>query len=121
MQAAACRDGVDQGLQLFAGAPWTILATSAATRYGGKARRVSRAVRAARTTPTAVRPHAGPLSGTGPGLRCHVAVPRRVIGEPGGPAEAERAVDQALVAADRDIGADLEVRPAQLVFDPRVA
>jgi len=40
-----------------------------------------------------------------------------VVGEPGGPAEAERAVDQHLVAADRDIGADLEVGPAQLVLD----
>jgi integrase len=69
----------------------------------GKARRVWRAVRAARTAPAA-RPVAGPLSGTRRGLRCRVAVPRRVIGEPGGPA-AERAVDQGLVAADRDIGA----------------
>jgi hypothetical protein len=31
------------------------------------------------------------------------------MGELGGPAEAERAVDQDLVAADRDVGADLEV------------
>jgi hypothetical protein len=44
-----------------------------------------------------------------------------VIVEPGSPAEAERAVDQSLVAADRDIGADLEVGPAQLVFDLLVA
>jgi hypothetical protein len=41
---------------------------------------------------------------------------RRVISEPGGPAEAERAVDQRLVPADRDIGADLEVGPAQLIL-----
>ena len=34
---------------------------------------------------------------------------------------AERAVDQRLVAADRDIGADLEVGPAQLVLDLLVA
>src|SRR6266496_4614026 len=39
------------------------------------------------------------------------------MGEPGVSAEAERAVDQGLVAADRGVGADLEVRPAQLVFD----
>jgi hypothetical protein len=40
-----------------------------------------------------------------------------VIGEPGGPAEAERAADQRLVAADRDIGTDLE----QLVLDLLIA
>ena len=38
-------------------------------------------------------------------------------GEPGVPAEAERAVDQHLVAADGDVGADLEVGPAELVLD----
>jgi len=43
-------------------------------------------------------------------------MPGRVIGEPGVPAEAERAVDQGLVAAGRGIGADLEVGPAELVF-----
>src|SRR5205823_4878414 len=32
-------------------------------------------------------------------------------------AEAECAVDQGLVAADRGVGADLEVGPAELVFD----
>src|SRR5215470_17122688 len=42
---------------------------------------------------------------------------RRGIGEPGGPAEGEGAVDQGLVAADREVGADLEIGPAQLVFD----
>src|SRR5205814_3186533 len=47
-------------------------------------------------------------------LRCR-------MGEPGGPAEAERAVDQHLVAADRDVGADLEVGPAELVLDLLVA
>jgi hypothetical protein len=31
---------------------------------------------------------------------------RWVISEPGGPTEAERAVYQGLVAADRDVGAD---------------
>jgi hypothetical protein len=48
-------------------------------------------------------------------------MPGRMISEPGVPAEAERAVDQGLVATDRDIGADLEVGPAQLVFDLLVA
>ncbi len=46
---------------------------------------------------------------------------RRLISEPGGPAEAERAVDQGLMPADRGVGADLEVGPAQLVFDLLVA
>src|ERR1019366_448370 len=45
----------------------------------------------------------------------------RVISEPGGPAEAEGAVDQGLVAADGGVGADLEVGPAQLVLDLFVA
>jgi len=48
-------------------------------------------------------------------VRCRVAV------EPGVPAEAERAVDQHLVAADGDVGADLEISPAQLVLDPLAA
>src|SRR5260370_1152088 len=39
------------------------------------------------------------------------------MGEPGVPAEAERAVNQDLVAADRDVGADLEIGPAELVLD----
>jgi len=42
---------------------------------------------------------------------------RRVIGEPGVPAEAEGAVDQGLVTSDRGVGAHLEVGLAQLVFD----
>ena len=48
-------------------------------------------------------------------------MPGRVISEPGVPAEAERAVDQGLVAADRDVGADLEISPAQLGLDLLVA
>src|SRR5262249_43349491 len=44
-----------------------------------------------------------------------------VVSEPGVPAEAERAVDQGLVAADGGVGADLEVGPAELVFDLFVA
>src|SRR6266702_5662745 len=45
----------------------------------------------------------------------------RRMGEPGVPAEAEGAVDQDLVAADGEVGADLEVGPAQLVLDLLVA
>src|SRR5918993_6106123 len=44
-----------------------------------------------------------------------------VLGEPGLPAEAERTPDQGPVAADRAVGADLEVGPAELVFDLLVA
>src|SRR5204863_6290760 len=62
-----------------------------------------------------------PLSAAGVWPRSRNIVLRRVISEPGGPAEAERAVDQGLVAADRGIGADLEVGPAQLVRDLLVA
>jgi len=58
-----------------------------------------------------------PLSAAGFRLRCRIVVLRRLIVEPGVPAEAERAVDQGLVAADGDIGADLEIGPAQLVLD----
>src|SRR5437764_13828342 len=61
-----------------------------------------------------------PLSAAGPGRRYRVVL-RRVFSEPGGPAEAERAVDQGLVAADGGIGADLEVGPAQLVLGLPVA
>jgi hypothetical protein len=43
------------------------------------------------------------------------------MGEPGGPAEAERAVDQHLVAADREVGTDLEIGPAEFVLDLLVA
>src|SRR5207248_10827077 len=49
--------------------------------------------------------------------RCRRAAWRGIALEPGVPAEAERAIDQHLVAADRRIGADLEVGPAQLVLD----
>ena len=57
-----------------------------------------------------------PLSAAGLWPRYPTAVLRRVISEPGSPAEGERAVDQRLVPADRDIGADLEVGPAQLIL-----
>ena len=58
-----------------------------------------------------------PLSAAGSWPRCRRLVRCRMVAEPGVPAEAERAVDQDLVAADRDIGADLEIGPAQLVLD----
>ncbi len=61
-----------------------------------------------------------PLSAAGSGPRRRVLLPG-VISGPGSPAEAERAVDRRLVAADRDIGADLEVGPAQLVLNLLVA
>src|SRR6266496_2290557 len=44
-----------------------------------------------------------------------------MLGEPGLPAERERAAHQLPVAADRAVGADLEVGPAQLVLDLLVA
>src|SRR5262249_42019560 len=62
-----------------------------------------------------------PLSAAGSWPRCRRLLLRQVIGEPGIPAEAEGAVDQGLVAAHRGIGADLEVGPAQLVFELFVA
>ncbi len=43
------------------------------------------------------------------------------IGEPGVPAEGERAVHERLVAADCCVGADLEVGPAEFVLDLFVA
>src|SRR5207248_4382882 len=62
-----------------------------------------------------------PLSAAGCRPRgCGFAWCRMVL-EPGGPAEAERAVDQHLVAADGEVGADLEVGPAELVLDLLVA
>ena len=58
-----------------------------------------------------------PLSAAGFRLRRRSLAWRGVVTEPGGPAEGERAVDQDLVAADGEVGADLEVGPAQLVLD----
>ena len=70
----------------------------------------------------------GGAAAGGPPLSAAGLWPRRrspawcgVVVEPGGPAEAERAVDQHLVTADPDIGADLEVGPAELVFNLLVA
>ncbi len=79
----------------------------------------------ARTARIACGQHSGwdGLADPGPplsaaGFRCRRrGGGRRRMGEPGGPAEAERAVDQHLVTADREVGADLEVSPAQLVLD----
>src|SRR5712691_2316818 len=62
-----------------------------------------------------------PLSAAGCRLRCGSLVRCVMVVEPGVPAEAERAVDQGLVPADRGVGADLEVGPAQLVLDLLVA
>src|SRR5690349_25027263 len=62
-----------------------------------------------------------PLSAAGSWPRCRRLVRGGMVVEPGGPAEAEGAVDQGLVAADGGVGADLEVGPAQLVFDLLVA
>src|SRR4029453_16490624 len=46
---------------------------------------------------------------------------RGMLGEPGPPAERERAADQGPVAADRPGTADLEVGPAELPLDLLVA
>src|SRR5215471_13775980 len=62
-----------------------------------------------------------PLSAARLCPRCLMLVRGGVVSEPGVPAEAERAVDQGLVAADGGVGADLEVGPAELVFDLFVA
>jgi hypothetical protein len=52
------------------------------------------------------------------GERCPLSCGLAGAGPGGdGPAEREGAVDQYLVAADRDVGADLEAGPAQLVLD----
>src|SRR6516225_9389642 len=51
--------------------------------------------------------HGPPLSARGCGPRVPGLMRRRMISEPGVPAEAEGAVDQGLVAADGGIGADL--------------
>jgi len=58
-----------------------------------------------------------PLSANRFRPRCCRFVHCGAVVEPGVPAEAERAGDQHLMAADRGIGADLEVGPAQLVLD----
>src|SRR5690242_21787111 len=58
-----------------------------------------------------------PLSAAGSWPRCRRLVRGGMVVEPGGPAEAEGAVDQGLVAADGGVGADLEAGPAQFVFD----
>jgi hypothetical protein len=62
-----------------------------------------------------------PLSAAGLWPRRGTIPLGRLTGEPGVPAEAEGAVDQGLVAADRGTGANLEVGPAQFVLDLLVA
>ena len=94
--------------------------TRAAVRSRVKARRGPRAAPAARTVPGAARRRVA-LSAAGLRPRRRSLAWRRVVAEPGGPAEAERAGDQDLVAADGDVGADLEVGPAQLILDLFVA
>jgi hypothetical protein len=80
----------------------------------------------ARTARSARGQHGGP-AGPGPPLsaagswRWRCGGGWRRMGGPGIPAEAEGAVDQDLVAADRDVRADLEVGPAQVVLDLLVA
>src|SRR5213596_806066 len=71
--------------------------------------------------PAAAAASGPPLSAGGFRPRSRSVARGGAVAEPGVPAEAERAVDQGLVAADREIGADLEVGPAQLVFDLLVA
>ncbi len=61
-----------------------------------------------------------PLSAARFRQRCRVVL-WHVISDPGGPAEAERVVDQYLVMTDRKIGVDLEISPAEFVLDLLVA
>src|SRR5215831_11227065 len=76
----------------------------------------ARTARSARGQDGAGAGSSPPLSAAGSRLRSR-RFGRRMISEPGIPAEAERAGDEGLVAADRGVGADLEVGPAQLVLD----
>jgi len=108
IQATACASGVDRGLQLPGRARWTIRPASAAMRSRGEARRVLPGSPGAGMAAGPTR-RAAPSQPPDFGRRA--AVLRRVISEPGVPAVAECAVDQGLVAADRDIRADLEVSP----------
>jgi hypothetical protein len=108
VQAAAWRDRADQGLQLRGGGAFDQAVHQRCSVIHGASQ--------ARTARSARGQHGGwnGLAGTAPPLSVAGAWRRlrggwRWMGEPGGPAEAERAVDQDLVAADRDVGADLEV------------
>ena len=118
VQAAACLEGCHQGLQLPGrGARWTMRSTSDAARSRGKSQACVARSACGQDGANGVRVvSVPPLSVAGFRSRSR-NIPRRVINGPGSPAEAERAGDQGLVAADRDVGADLEVGPAQLVPD----
>src|SRR5438034_4411691 len=121
VQAAACRDRVDQGLQRRRWGRFGPCGPPALQRDPGESQ--ARTARSARGQdgagggPAACGP---PLSAAGLWPR-YRNVSLGAIREPGVPAEAERAVDQDLVPADRGVGADLEVGPAQLVLDLLVA
>src|SRR5438876_334999 len=121
VQAAACRDRVDQGLQRRRWGRFGPCGPPALQRDPGESQaRTARSARGqdgASGGPAACGP---PLSAAGFRPRsCRFA--RCRMGGPGVPAEAERAVDQHLVATDGDVGADLEVGPAELVLDLLVA
>src|SRR5215469_2769445 len=118
VQAVACRGRVDQGLRRRWRGPVRPCLPAALQRdRGGK----PGAYRAQRPRPgRCPRRYGGarpPLSAAMFWPRWRRILLRRGIGGPGGPAEGEGAVDQGLVAADREVGADLETGPARLVFD----
>src|SRR5258708_3497978 len=122
VQAVACRNRVHQGLQLRGRGPVRPCLPPALQRDpGGK----PGAYRAQRPRPGRRRRGDGgvrpPLSAAGLRPRRRSLAWRGGLAQPGSPAEAERAGDQHLVAADGDVGADLEVGPAQLVLDLFVA
>ncbi len=120
MQAAACADGVDQGLQLLGRVPWPCRPPALQCDPRGK----PGVSRVQRPGPGRCRRRCGGVRS--PSLRGWVpaAVSRRAAAgdqRTRRPSRAERAVDQGLVSADGDIVADLEVGPAQLVLDLLVA
>ena len=115
MQAAACRDRADQGLQLRRQDAFDQTVHQRRSVMQGPARR-ARPGSPGASTAAGRRVRTPPLSAVGPWNR-RLGDGWR-MGEPGGPAEAERAVNQDLVTADGDVRADLEVGPAQLVLPP---
>jgi hypothetical protein len=122
VQAAACRDRVDQGLQLWGrGRLGPCLPPALQCDPGGSQARTARSAHGQDGAGGGMAARGPPLSTAGLWPRCGTIVLRRVFAEPGVPAEAERAVDQGLAPADGGVGADLEVGPAQLVFDLFVA
>ena len=117
MQAGAYRDRVHQGLQFRGRGLFDHACHQRCSAIQGKSQ--ARTARSARGQDGAGGGEAacGPLSAAGCRTRIRRLARCWMVVEPGVPAEAERAVDQALVAADRSAGPDLEVGPAQLVFD----